>query len=1199
MDDTIIPPAEVAVDPKRPTLNYFRSGTQTATSTPFQVPRNVADKEEAAFKKTVYQDPSKAEFSKGTLALAATSGSNIAYSLATDFRRRMESGPADPMWHGDGYKQWLKTNAASIPADQSWRYQLTNNKADADSLLAQSKDWAMKQRIIAARAKDYPISTTIATMLPSLVDIDTPLSFISGGMSLGFKSAISGSRFARVVGGAAAGGAVGAGLGEAGYLADPNADWSMVPLSGLMGMAVGGVGGSFAKANHAAQNVEREFAQNVDEKFAGQTTDYSTAATADDVFVPGYKRAAAEEADAEIEKAQPREQQVYGMKDVQPNDSGGSLGARQVNGAQQPLSTIRSTIIQDTIQKAKTWVRTSGIAKDYFDNFANLDTKYPLVGAAVRRLQDVIHSTALASDFDRMMRSNSAVAQKLAYEFFENASGVLRNNKNGAALYRMYQQQLHNTFKDYAPSLDAWMREQGMGYVDRIRDFKKQAEFNEAVISELQYRKYKTGQAQTNAHILRAADSVDAWSAHDIQVRKGRPGENHEFGTDTMTAQKGYYPQQASGSKMKQMLDDTGRHWNDVVDAITEVYSQMHPAMKLKDRKIWAKALVDRARRSSSGLSMNIQSAIDGDGRQAVAELLVRNGANANDVEKLIDRLTGNMETAGQKGNTKRRIDIDLRGTASNGIRYMDLFDTDVYGMLSRRSHASAGAGAMARKGIASRTELNDYLEAVIEEQNLTSIPKAPGKTGNIKDTVRDNLEHYIDKDKHLTMEQLQDMFSPFTGKPIEGAISPAYQRIIKLTNLGLLGQLGLTQIAEFGPAIAAVGLRRFMKDLPDDLKVAMKEPTSELAKEMKHFGIMEPEEMLFRYDQVYSLERAATEESQWMAKGDQLLNRAQRLQGFTSLMFQVRRIQHKMAVTAGVNRIVQTLAGNGGDFVTNAARLADMGLDGATSARIKKYIQNGTIQMKDGEVHKLNLDKWDAEDMESMTVSVNRFVDQQVQRAMIGESNTLFRKNGITALFMHLKSFPLLAIEKQFMRNVRLADDETMGMFMYGLAMGATAYAVKQTVNGNTDRLNLTDISKGAFNMSNLTGWAPMFIDPTAFLMGFDMPFSAAGGGQRGAISVPPAISYMNQLTTLPGAAQRIVNPFVEASNGDLKALQSFPIAGRMIGVPLILNALKGDAPKKAKAESAPSKTKSEKPTQYFGITLTKPGGILGMLSN
>lgn len=1148
MDDTIIPTTEEILDPKRPTLNVFRSGTMTATSTPFQEPRNETDRQAAKFEQETKNAGS-------TIGLSFTSGGNIAYALAQDFARRTEAGPADPTWRSDGYAKFLKDNAANIPANQEWRYKLTDSKADADSLLAQSKDWAQKSKIIAARAEKAPISTFIAQAIPSLIDIDTPVAFLSGGTTEAFKGALLTSRFSRIVGGTVAGGVSGAALGGVGYLADPNADWSMVALSGLTGMGIGGIGGSFGKANHAAQNVEREFATNAEEKFAGQQTDYSSGVIADDVFVPGYKREAEEAAQAEIDKTPSGEAQVYGMNDVQPLESGGSLGARQINGTQQPVSSIRSTRIQDTIQKAKTWSRASGVAKDYFDNYSALVAKYPGIGGAARRLQDVIHATGLASDFDRMMRTNSAVAQKLAYEFFENGSGIIRNNANGAGLYRMYQQQLHNEFKDYAPSLDAWMRDQGEGVVGRTINFKKQAEFNEAVVAELQYRFFKTGQASTNAHILRAADEVDKWSARDIQVRKGRPGENHEFGTDTMQAKSGYYPQQVSGIKMKAMLAATGKVWKDIEDAINEVYSQMHPAMKPKDRKIWAKALVDRARRGgSSGLSMNIRSALDGDGRGAVAELLVRNGANANDVEKLIDRLTGNMETAGQKGNTKRRIDIDLRGTTSNGIRLMDLFDTDVYGMLSRRSHAAAGAGALARKGIASRAELQDYLEAVIQEQDLTNIPNA----SDIKAGVRDNFEHFVDKDKHVSMEQLQDMFSVFTGRPIEGAISPGYQRLIKLTNLGLLGQLGLTQLAEFGPAIAAVGLRRFMKDLPSDLKAAMKHPTSELSIELRHMGIMEPEEALFRYDQVYSMERAATEESQWLSKMDMLINKGSRIQGFTSLMFQVRRVQHKMAVTTGVNRIVQTIAGIKGDFATSAARLKDMGMDDTNSMAIKKYIDNGTISMVDGEVHKLNLDKWDPSDVDRMTLSLNRFVDQQVQRAMVGESSTLFRKGGITSMFMHLKSFPLLAIEKQFVRNARLADDQTMGMFFYGLAAASVAYSVKQAVNGNTDRLNLTDISKGAFNMSNLTGWMPMFIDPTAYLMGFDMPFSASGGRDNGVIGMPPALSYLNNLSSLPGAVQRIVNPFVEASNGDLKALQTVPIAGRMLGVPLILNALK-----------------------------------------
>lgn len=1189
MDDIILPEVTGSTTPLP--KEYNEQSNVIARSTPFQVPHAVTDVEEAKLRKEASKlstwDVVKQSFK---------SGGNIGYSLYTDYDRRSMSGPADPTWKSEGFKDWLATNAASIPANQEWRYKLTDSKQDADSLLAQSKDWAQKQKLIAARAIDRPINTFVAAAIPSLIDVDTPAMFLSGGATF------AGSRVARIAGGMVAGAATGTALGAAGILSDPNADWASLPLAGLSGMVFGGIGGSFGKANRAAGKVEREFTETAEDGFPNNV-DHSTAAMHDDVFQPGHRTEAKADAETDLDGMQPHEERVYGMKDVQPNDSGGSLGARQVNGAQAPLSEIRSTRIQDTIQRAKTWIRSNGVAQEYFDNFSDLNVKYPGIGRVAQRVQDVIHAGFLATDFDRMFRTNSAVAQKLAFDFFESASGIIRNNKNGAALYRMYQQQLHNEFKDLAPRMEAWMRDQNMGVMSRLTNFKKMQEFNEAVISELQYRYHKTGLASTNEHILAAADEVDKWSARDIQVRKGRPGENHEFGTDTMQAKSGYYPQQWLGQKFRQLIESSNGRYrkSHIVEAIDELYAQMHPAMQPTDRKIWAESIVDRASRQGAGLSMNIRSALDGDGRHAVAEMLVRNGANRNDVEALIDRLTGNMETAGQKGNTKRRIDIDLRATASNGIRIMDLIDTDVYATLSRRSHAAAGAGALARKGISSRAELQDYLEAVIQEQGLTSIPKAPGKTGGIIDTLRDNFEHFVDKDKHITMEELQDVFAIFTGRPIEGAISPAVQRMVRLTNLGLLGQLGLTQLAEMGPAMSAVGLRRFMRDLPEDIQHAMKDPTSDLGIELKHMGIMEPEEVLFRYDNVYSAERAATEDHAWLSKADTLLQRASRIQGFTSLMFQVRRVQHKMAVTTGVNRIMQTIKGQGGDFATSLARLRDMGLQDAEINRIKKYIDNGTVQFKDGEVHKLNLKGWKPEDVDDFTASMNRFVDQQVQRAMAGENNSLFRKGGVASLFWHLKQFPMLAIEKQFMRNVRLADDETMGMFFYGLAAGAVAYSVKQAVNGNTDRLNLEDIARGSFNMSNLTGWMPMFIDPTAFLLGFDTPF--AGGRREGAVAVPPIYSYLNDLSAVPGAVQRLVNPFVEASNADLKALQAIPVVGRMIGVPFILNALKSDTKPHKKEKpydpvaQAKAKEKEVNKDQPM-FTLDEPGGLLGYLT-
>lgn len=1107
-------------------------------------------------------------------------GSNMAVSLAKELSLKSSSGRADPAWQNGGYKQWLKDNAAKVDQSQAWRYTLTDNMAQANGLLAQSLDTQQKAHLLQLRSKDYPISTGVAQFLPGIADIDLPIAIFSGGYSAEAKLAIAGSRWGRMAVGAAAGAASGAAVTEGAYLSDPTSDWAMVPLAGLAGAALGGLFGAASRANVAKTAVEREFGDNLADDLPRSKNDYRKP---DEGMWHRFKTDQDEikkqEAQAEIDKEQGvvRKPTSIDPSIVQPSNEGSSVGARQVNGISQPVNSISSTKSVDHITDAKTWARVSRIPQEWFDNLSGIDAKFPVIGKYARRFQDYINASPIASDFARAMRSNSAVLQRMAFNLYENGPGIIRNHKNAAMLMNMYKQRLQNEVKELPDRMQAWMKEKGYNSFAQHTNPKATKEWDEALISELQYRQYKTGQATTNEHIKAAADAVDRWSARELEVRKGRPGEVGEFGTDTMVPKSGYFPQIWNGQQFRR-LKESGRTYKDIHEAISEIYGMMHPAMKPADRDIWAKALVDRARRTGEGISMNVRNVMDGDGRTAINDFLLRQGnMNQHDIDALIDRLTGNMETAGQKGNTKRRIDVDLRMTASNGIRMLDLIEHDVYGVISRRSHQAAGAGALARKGIDSRAKFNELVDAALEEQSLTSIPKAP----SLKNPL-DMLEHQVDKDRHLTREEIEDMFGIFLGRRQEGAISPGIQRALKLTSLGLLGQVGITSIAEFGPAMAAKGFSRFIRDLPEDIQAAWKHPDSDLSKELRHFGVMEPEENLFRYDTVYNAEKAATEEAELWSRFDTLLNKGGRLQGFTSLMFQIRRVQHKMAVTTAVDRIFNHLKG---DTTVNPLRMRDWGFTPQMEANLKKYVDNGTVEFENGSVKRLNLDKWDMGpklpgdmDTDDLILAINRITDQQVQKAVAGESSTLFRKGGLAALFWQLKSFPMLAIEKQTMRHLRIADDESVGMLMYSLAFAGLAYGTKQLLNGNTDRLNTTDIMKGAFNMSNVTGWIPMFTDPVASMFGMQ-GINGGYGRDSSPISQPAAMSYLGDLLQLPGAVGALVNPFVEGSNTDVNLLHTIPIFGRMAVLSGVINAMK-DGPKPHK-EKEPAPVEVPKPTK------------------
>lgn len=1092
-------------------------------------------------------------------------GGNIGYSFIKDLQRRFDAGDADPGWEPD---KFIEANKNRIPDTQMWRYMLTNNASEANAMLTDAEMIQREQDIIGRRGT---FSALAAGALVSIVDVDTPLTIASGGLSASAKLGLNASKWGRMVAGAAAGGLVGAGSQWIGYHANPEEDYSSIAIAGLAGMGFGTLGGSFAKgpedlANAARNNVINEVGETLNDgaPLAKRPVDEPTAH--DDPFLSDALRAAqaADEAAPEpkapegkapaTEAPRPLAERVEDVEieevpDFTLSEGRSTVGARQLGQSGPDVAAIKSTRIAQIISNSQARIQQLGISADWFANTSNLHNMNDAVGRAVARFQDFVNSTPLATDFTRMMRSGSAVAQYMAYELMENASGIIRNNRSAAALQEHYFKQLQGAVAGVQDDFSDWAtRSKGAKWIQQKFDFNLRKEFNEAVISELQARAYDAPNSVRNIDpaIKRAADRVDEWSKREIEIGKGRPGEGSVKGYDILSPRSGYFMQRWSGRNLRALMK-TGKSEADIVEAAKVTYMRMHPGMDPKYAKIWAQAAIDRALRQDEGMPTNLLGILQEDGADALEDLLKRNGVSAGEARTLIDNLLGASDTRAQAGHTKQRIDVDMRMSV-NGIRIMDMFDTDIDSLIAGRSRRSSGMAALARKGIYSKSDWEDIKKAIMQEQkaNGENIPSGTG--------VKDRAADFVDKDRHLSEDDIDAIYSYFTGGAAKG-YGPIVSRIRKITNLALLNQLGLTQMAEFGPMIAAVGVKEFLRRLPDELHAMTRNADSDLVKELKHMNVFVPEERIFRDDLVFEYESAHAGANEFMAGLDNLLNKGQRLQGYTSLFYQVRQLQQRIAVTSAADKVMTHLKNGTG---MSPDRLLDIGVDANLATRLQHYISSGVVEFQGGNLRKLNLDQWDPIDAENFTLALNRSTNQLVQKAMIGESNILFHKSGVAALFGHLKIFPLLAFEKQTIRNARLADSQALGTFAYGLTTAAMAYIVKQTVNGSTENLTADKIARNAFGMSNMTGWIPMWTDPLAGMLGMDdLKFNAyAKYGDLDVLSAPAALNTSDRLLKIPGALLSLGD--FSLTNGEIRSLQTMPIIGNAYGWAAMFNAMK-----------------------------------------
>ena len=1090
---------------------------------------------------------------------AASSGDNAAIQLFKRVERESISPPLDPAFDPEEY---ITRNRTGIPAHLEKQFRLAGSEFEANLILKDMHSELVDQEILARRGG---FSTFVARGLSGIIDLDAPLTLMTGGAT---KAGIMATRWGRLASGAATGGLTAASLQGVAVQAGTTQDWTSIPAAALGGMAFGTLAGLArsapeVKANEALGNLQKEFDEFVDEGAPLAQRDFRAETHLhDDVY--GSRKAEDEtllDENAPAKEGETREPEAFKVEDLELRpDSVGELegkatvGARQMN-SQGSVNTVTNTRSQDVIRDSTRWAQTTGIPSDYFaknSRLANQSAAGDVVAKQAMRFHDAIVASPLTTDFDRLMRSGSVVAQRLAYDVFESAAGIVRNNRSAANLKDHYEKRLAGSFLPaYEDAYKINAHSNGLSWYERLTDNQAREAFNRQVAAELNGRAFDAPGTQRSVApgVKEAADAHDRWSALDIEIGRGRPGEGSIQGYDTLTPYSGYMSQKWVGYKFENLIRN-GRTADDITDAIAESYLQMHRGMSPADARVWAAAIVRRARASDRGTDASLLGILQQDGRGFLEDTLRSNGIPAQDVTRLIDRLTGEAALRGQAGHTKGRIDVDMRFTASNGISMMDLFDTDLSKIVARRARGTAGNAALARKGILSRTDRADIKEAILQEQ------QARGPSQKTGTTPRERVADAIDEDKHLTAQDIDDLFSYFDAGPIAGGISPLWSNMKKITNLALLNQLGLTQMAEFGAQMSSVGVGRWFDHAGPALREAMGNPNSPLVDELRHMSILVPEERLFRDDYNLEMDKMGTAQSELMQRAQNLLDKGSRLQGYTSGFYAVRNFQQRVAVTSAADKIMQNMAGMRGDLTI--ARAEDIGLDAQTFAAIKRYATNGTVTFNGGSLERLNFDKWAPEDVENFALALNRHVNQVVQKAMAGESNILFHRDGVASLFFHLKSFPMLALEKQAMRNLRIGDGQALASFFAGLGTAAVAYGVRQAISGNSQNLTTEKLARGAIGYSNMTGWLPMWTDPIANVLGMDsLRFNTyAQGIEDNVFSSPAAFTTLNKMLNIPGAALNIATG--NLTNNDIRAIQTTPILGNAYGITAILNAMK-----------------------------------------
>lgn len=947
-------------------------------------------------------------------------------------------------------------------------------------------------------------SSGLAILAGSLVDVDLPLTFMTGGGYSAARVARAGVKFsamtrmapglARTSQSALVGASAGlqAGLASgAGQMAwNETADWTTLAETALMGTLMGaGLNGAMRgdmglQLQAARDELHSRIARD-DSNLTGKGMDVDA--------MPNYPL-------------------VF--------DSPSTAGAQQVPGT-ETLRIDRDALnasprLEEVTRASEDWRRGSGWLERKRDGEQEWLERFITRGAGAN----------LARDYAKLYSSESPTANFLAGAIFESPHGYGRGRATSAVLTDHYTKQIVEPTFAAQSAMSRWAKRNnmtlarsGVGVSDAAN-----RQFSREVMLEVNARR-QGRQYSDDPDVLAATEAYQTAAERALGIAKGREGQTALDGFDAVESGP-YLPYRWNGRRLRDLIRNGRVQESSVVNALSNAYRKAGMGDH-KDATAVAKAVVTRMRSQADGVSGNLQDLMAKDGRDFLEEMLRDADVDPAQATAIMDRITGVKEEAGKSSHAKHRNEVDLETqietTDGSMVQIIDLMDDDLHGSWHRYARQMAGSAALARNGITNRAMRETMISAIQREQ------AALGEKGVDGDLIR-------------------AMFTHFDGGPISGyafgktnkgiGVGPALAK--RLTNLSLLGKLGITQLGETGASMAAVGLKNWVdrgilsrldperlrgnKELLDDLAFI----TGRIGEDHKHFA---PH---------LELDSMTTKDaSEYMGSIQGWVGKAQWVQGYTSLFNQVRSWQQTTAALGIADKVVKGIRSGMDDRMLRRIE-NDFGLDKYTMRKINEMIEDGVIEIRSSKsgheyVHRLNMDQWDADLADEFGSAITRSTNQQVQKSLAGEQDAWLHTEA-GSMLMHLKTFPMQAATKQFARNMRFFDQENWAVLGMGLATAYMSLSVRDAIDGrDRDRI---ERAKAAFGYSNMTGFIPMGVDPMLTALGLeDMRFNQYGPHSEASVA---SLDVANRAMRIPGAAADYITG---QNNGyDRQAMMAIP---------------------------------------------------------
>lgn len=736
-----------------------------------------------------------------------------------------------------------------------------------------------------------------------------------------------------------------------------------------------------------------------------------------------------------------------------------------------PVERAEFKAVMDIYRKAEAWVAKNPRLDERARTLLNKSSVFQVTG------------TALAG-------SDNPVARMVAGTLLESTTGAQGRRATAAIAADMHSRRfLGNTIGEYTTAYDQWAKLNGGSLVDEFKGTTRER-FDRAVALEISNR--ALGRTSGDAPVVRAADILE--KAYErmraAQVTTGTVG--HAMLPDSA---KGYMPRVLNKGKVINMTDAELR-------AFADIMSEQFQTLEGFDKKFsdeLARKYVDHARINANGgheIPANIHQPGAADMvRKALEDL----GLGREALVAMMQRFS-----RGGPSHTKHRLNLDLTKDY-NGVKLLDLYDTDQLNLLRRYSRRVSGEVALAQFG-------------VMGSQGLRLLRRA--------------MEFGPDANKPELREAFDQIAAEFLGQPFGNASGKWMDRAMQVNSLARMGGMGITQAGEMVNAVWHIGVLQSLATIPslprlrrEILALSRGEKVDNpILTSIEQYGGagefgMDGYRMVLPYDDLGNAYHTYGKDT--VTALDKVLRAGNYTQGILSGWRAIHGVQQRAVAEQITLKAIRYMR----DDLESVA-LADMGFTKSFQRKFKKDLPNMVTYDAGGRVQSFDLTKAsDPALAAEFAQAVLRGTNQIIQGQFIGETGK-WAHEGWLKMFTQFRTFPLVAMEKQWARQ-RANHGYLTAIGMMAGSIAAVSPLIMARVYlsslGRPDaeeyleeRLQPAHIARMALNYVALSGLSGDLLDALSAVAPDDWGLQQAGarsGGAQGAIGniAAPALGYVD----------------------------------------------------------------------------------------